>query len=121
MDESTLPYFEKHGAKQYIHGKPIKFGYKLWVMASPLCYCIQFHPYLGKDYQLSEYGNIGLGLGAAVVVHLAQFLPAPNDDHSKYHLLMHNYFTSSELLRHLREKSIAATGTRGVFRKGRFE
>ena len=28
-----VPYFGRHGAKQYIHGKPIKFGYKLWVMS----------------------------------------------------------------------------------------
>ena len=29
VDKSVAPYFGKHGAKQYIHGKPIKFGYKL--------------------------------------------------------------------------------------------
>ena len=29
IDESMVPYFGKHGAKQYIHGKPIKFGYKM--------------------------------------------------------------------------------------------
>ena len=29
VDESMVPHFVKHGAKQYIHGKPIKFGYKL--------------------------------------------------------------------------------------------
>ena len=27
VDESMVPYFRKHGAKQYIHGKPIKFGF----------------------------------------------------------------------------------------------
>ena len=41
VDESTVPYFEKHEAKQYIHGKNIKFGFKLWVMATLLGYCIQ--------------------------------------------------------------------------------
>ena len=76
-DESTVSYFGKHGAKQNIYGKTFKFGYKLWVMASPLCYCIQFRPYSGKDSLLSEYGDIELGLSAAVVAHLAQFLPAP--------------------------------------------
>ena len=29
VDDSVVPYFGRHGAKQYIHGKPIKFGYKL--------------------------------------------------------------------------------------------
>ena len=42
IDESMVPYFEKHGAKQYIPSKPIKFEFKLWVMATPLAYCIQF-------------------------------------------------------------------------------
>ena len=45
VDESMAPYFGKHGAKQYIHGKPIKFGFKLWAMVTPLGYCIQFDPY----------------------------------------------------------------------------
>ena len=40
VDESEVPYFGKRGTKQYIHGKPINFGYKLWVMASPFGYCI---------------------------------------------------------------------------------
>ena len=60
---------------------------------------------------MSKYGDIELGLGAAVVVHLIQFFPAPNDDYSKYHLVIDNFFASPELLRHLREKSIAATKT----------
>ena len=29
VEESMALYFGKHGAKQYIHEKPIKFGYKL--------------------------------------------------------------------------------------------
>ena len=36
IDESMVPYFGRHGAKQYILGKPIKFGFKLWAMASLL-------------------------------------------------------------------------------------
>ena len=32
VDEPMVPYFEKNGAKQYIHGKPIHLGFKLWVM-----------------------------------------------------------------------------------------
>ena len=29
VDEFMIPYFGKHSAKEYIKGKPIKFGYKL--------------------------------------------------------------------------------------------
>ena len=47
IDESMIPYFGRHGTKQYIHGKPIKFGYKMWLpplvagIAFSLCLCIQ--------------------------------------------------------------------------------
>ena len=61
-----VPYFGKHGAKEYIHGKPIKFVLKLWVMATPLGYCIQFFSCAGKDAILQKYENIGLDLGASV-------------------------------------------------------
>ena len=57
-------YFGKHEAKQYIHGKPINFGFKLWVMATTVGYCIQLRPYAGKNSIQQEYENIGLGLGA---------------------------------------------------------
>ena len=32
IDESMIPYFGKHFAKQFISGKPIMFGYKMWAM-----------------------------------------------------------------------------------------
>ena len=67
FDECMVLYFGKHGAKQYIYGKPIKFGFRLWVTATPLVYCIQFCPYVGKDSILQECENVGLGLGASVV------------------------------------------------------
>ena len=63
-DKAMVPYFGKHGVKEYAHGKPIKFGFKLWVMATPLGYCIQFCPYAGNDSILREYENIGLDIDA---------------------------------------------------------
>ena len=33
IDESMVPYYRRHGCKQYIQNKPVKFGYKLWVAA----------------------------------------------------------------------------------------
>ena len=70
VDESVMPYFERHVAKQFIHEKPMKFGYKLWVMATPLGYCIQFRSYAGKSTILREYADIGFGLNALVAAHL---------------------------------------------------
>ena len=78
-------------------------------MATPLGYCIQFCPYAGKDTILQEYTDIGLGLGASVVAHLAESLPEV--ENSNYNVVMDNFFTSPKLLRYLKSKGIAATGT----------
>ena len=40
VDETMVRYFGKHGAKQYIHGKTLKFGYYLWLAVTPLGYYI---------------------------------------------------------------------------------
>ena len=77
IDKSMMVlYFTKHGAKPYIHGKLIKFGFKLWVMGTPLGYCIQFRPNTDKDSIPQEYENIGLRLRASVVANLVSKLVA---------------------------------------------
>ena len=87
----------------------MQFGCKLWVMATPLGYCIQFSLYAGKDEGLNEYMNVGLGLGGALVASLTQVLPKIAD--LSYHAITDNFFTSPSLLRHLKEKEICGTGT----------
>ena len=104
-----VPYFEKHGEKQYLQSKPIKFRFKLWVMGTTLGYCIRFRPYAGKDSILQENENIGLGLRASVVANLVSKPPLMQT--SKYHIVMDNYFTSPGLLRYLSLMEVAATGT----------
>ena len=103
-----IPYFEKHGTNQYNHDELIQFGYNIWVMAKPLGYLVQFHPYDGKDVALVEYGDISFGLGASVVAHLLNTLSPP--PHSN-HIVMDNFFTSTKSTRYFQSKSIAATGT----------
>ena len=34
INEFMLPYSGLHSAKQYSKGKPVKFGYKLWMLCS---------------------------------------------------------------------------------------
>lgn len=104
VDESMVPYFGRHGAKQYIHGKPIKFGYKMWVLATRLGYCIQFFPYQGAGTTDKD-----IGLGGSVVSTLIKNLP--DVEGSAYHVIFDNFFTSPRLLRLLADRGIAATGT----------
>ena len=82
IDESMVRYYGRHGCKQYIQNKPVKFGCKLWVAATPLGYAIQFYPYAGKD----DNYNKDIGLGGSVVMTLMSKLPTvPN---SNYHVVM---------------------------------
>ena len=72
IDKFMITYFEKHGAKQYIYGKSINFGFKLLVKATPLVHCIQLSPQVGKDSIPQEYKNIELGLGTISSCKLSQ-------------------------------------------------
>ena len=98
VDESMVPHVGKYGSKEYINGKPIKFRFKLWVIASPLGYCIQFRPYAGKDSILQEYENVGLGLGASVVANIVSKISVMPT--SNYQIVMENYSKNPALLRH---------------------
>lgn len=104
VDESMIPYYGRHSAKQYIHGKPIKFGYKMWVLATRLGYVVSFYPYQGAGTTDKE-----LGLGGSVVTNLIKHLP--NTEGSAYHVVFDNLFTSPRLLRLLADQGVAATGT----------
>ena len=85
IDESMLPYCGRHGCKQYIQNKPVKFGHKLWVAASPLDYGIHFYPYAGKD----DNYNKDIVLGGSVVMTLMSKLPTVPDSH--YHVVMDSF------------------------------
>ena len=93
INESMIPYFGQHRAKQYIHGKPIKFGYEMWVATTCCKYCIQFMHYLGAGSSIDP----ALGLGGTVVDKLVSCLP--DLDGSRYHIVTDNFFTSVRLLK----------------------
>ncbi|XP_021194177.3 piggyBac transposable element-derived protein 3 [Helicoverpa armigera] len=103
IDESMIPYFGKHGTKQHIHGKPIRFGYKNWSICTRLGYLIY-----GELYQGASTGNTHpeLGVGASVVLDLISKLPP-----GTYSFYMDNYFTSLPLLDEIKTLGHDATGT----------
>ena len=93
IDESMVPYFGRHGCKQYMRNKPVKFGYKFWVAATPLGSANQCYPYAGNN----ENYDSNLGFGGSVVATLPEKLPSQFD--SNFHIIMENVFTSPNLLR----------------------
>ena len=34
VDESMVPYYGRHSTKQHFRGKPIRFGYKVWILCA---------------------------------------------------------------------------------------
>ena len=105
VGESMVPYFGRHGGKQFIRNKPVKFGHKFWVAATPSGYVTKLYPYMGKD----ENYDPTIGLGGSDISKLKVILP--NQDVSNHHIVMDNFFTSLPLLRMLKRLQVAATRT----------
>ena len=52
-------YYGRHGCKQFIRGKPIRFGFKNFCLCTPLGYLIAFETYQGKTYRGKDYDEFG--------------------------------------------------------------
>ena len=103
VDESMVPYYGRHGCKQFIWNKPIRFGYKIWCLNAPLDYLVKFIPYQRKGSVTDKE----LGLGSSVVVDFLSLL----SEEDKYKVYFDNFFTSLKLVDKLTEKKIGTTGT----------
>ncbi|XP_071052947.1 piggyBac transposable element-derived protein 3-like [Onthophagus taurus] len=57
IDESMIPHYGRHGCKQFVKGKPVRFGYKAWVGALKLGYCVQFEIYQGRKRSEQTQGQ----------------------------------------------------------------
>nr|CAI5821285.1 unnamed protein product [Callosobruchus analis] len=109
IDKAMVPYFGRHGCKQFIHGKPIRYGYKLWVGTTRLGYVNWFEPYQGASTNISpNYATYGVGL--SVVLEYTDILRQKWPD-AKMHVHFDNFFSTIPLLEMLTYKNIMATGT----------
>lgn len=105
VDEMIVKYFGHHALKQFIRGKPIRFGYKFWALCGVSGYCYNFDLYCGKSS--SDDHHADLLLGSKVVLNMLDVVEEPQS-HSVF---FDNLFTGYELLVHLRELGFQATGT----------
>ena len=81
VDESMLPYYGRHSGKQRIIGKPVRMGYKMWVLATSDGYVVQFEPYQGaKKGGQCRSSAVSWGLGERVVLDLLKELPKESCD-----------------------------------------
>lgn len=103
IDESMVKYFGHHPAKQFIRGKPVRFGYKNWVAASSSGYCYVFDFYCGKSTDASSDP-----LGSRTVKTLLMKLETNPLNHQVF---FDNFFSSYNLLVDLKAEGYRATGT----------
>lgn len=103
IDEMMVRYYGRHSAKMFMRGKPIYFGYKLWCLCSSSGYLYNFDTYCGKNEKTEG------PLGVRVITSLISSIPP--DQYEKHELFFDNFFTSHEIMCHLRKLKIKATGT----------
>ncbi|KAL4125910.1 hypothetical protein QTP88_010147 [Uroleucon formosanum] len=109
-DESMIKYFGRHSCKQFIRGKPIRFGYKMWCLNSADGYLINFDIYQGKlPNGKPNYENI-FGKCTAPLIYFLENLP-PEKRKLPFRVFCDNLFTSSNLLSFLRDRGYSGTGT----------
>ena len=93
VNVSMVPYFGRHSCKQFIRGKSIRFGYKIWMLASNtvLPYCLAI-------YQSKENGgDSDKPLGYRVVTSSLSPCANPSD----HHVFIDNFFSSYQLMKNL--------------------
>ena len=83
--------------KQFIRGKPIRFGYKFWALCGVSGYCYNFDIY--GDKSSADDNRADLLLGSKVVLNMLDVVEEPQS----YSVFFDNLFTGYELLVHLRE------------------
>lgn len=108
IDESMIRFKGRSSLKQYMPKKPIKRGYKIWVLADKSGYLYKFDIYTGKTDNVTVEKN----LASKVVKNL---LIGFEEKH--HHVYFDNYFNSYPLLLDLKKKDIHACGTINSTRK----
>lgn len=108
VDESMIPYYGRNNSKQRIQNKPVRVGYKMWVLAEDSGYVVKFEPYQGaKTTGPQRSTPTTWGLGEYVVLNLLDVLPKG----ISYHVFFDNFFTSTRLVKFLADNNIRASGT----------
>lgn len=110
IDESMIKFKGRSSLKQYMPMKPIKRGFKMWVIACGVTgYCLGMNLYEGKE---ESCVNSRCSLGERVVIKLAEAFEGFG-----YCLFFDNFFSSIQMVKNLLEKKFFACGTLRQTRK----
>jgi len=90
-DDSMVKYFGRHSCRQFIRGKTIRFGYKIWCLNSKDGYLVNFDLYQNIKSN-SDYEKL-FGKAASPLLVLLDEIP---DDKRElnYNIYMDNLFSS---------------------------
>ncbi|XP_043855522.1 piggyBac transposable element-derived protein 1 [Dromiciops gliroides] len=104
FDKSMCECFD---SDQFLNGKPIRIGYKIWCGATTQGYLVWFEPYQGEPILKADKDH-DLGLGGQLVMNFADVLLERGQ--YPYHICFDNFFTSIKLISALKKKGVKATG-----------
>ena len=110
VDELIIQFKRRANETLIIPNKPIKTGFKLWIITN-LGYILHWF-YHTKIKGAWSYPKIArLNPTASVVIHLLEALPKGPKEEPCYHVWLDNLFTSQKLLLELRNRGFGVTGT----------
>ena len=98
-----VPYFGRQSCKQLIRGKPVRFGYKIWMLEINTGLPYRVAIYQGRE----SGGDSDKPLGYRVVTSLLSPFANPSD----HHVFFDNFFSLYQLMKTLSKKGFKATGT----------
>lgn len=109
-DESMVKYYGRHSCKQFIRGKPIRFGFKMWCLNNKDGFLINFDLYQGKNPRSAENDESLYGKATAPLLMMLREFPE-DKKYLSYNLYLDNLFTSVYLLKDMRDAGYWCTGT----------
>lgn len=109
-DESMIRYYGRHGCKQFIRGKPIRFGYKIWCLNTTCGYLVNFEIYQGKNPRAKNDYELYFGKCAAPLVQMLQEVRNIKKSF-RYNIFLDNLFTGPNILYALKQNGYGVTGT----------
>jgi len=109
-DESMVPYYGRHSCKQFIRGKPIRLGYKVWCLNTCCGYLVNFEVYQGKNPNANLQYKESFGKCAAPLMQMIDDF-ALNTQQLPFNFYFDNLFTGIDLLKELKKRGYGATAT----------
>lgn len=109
-DESMIAYYGRHGCKQFIKGKPLRFGYKVWCLNTPLGYNVAFDIYQGANHRYNTEVETKFGKCVTPLLYMIDGLPAEKKA-LPFCFYFDNLFTGLPVLHFLKNHGYDGTGT----------